>query len=63
MTAKGWKVSNALVLTGTKEVEDSLLVPSATLVSELQIWASEVAATVTDAIDGLRDILLGLGNG
>ena len=54
MTAKGWKVNNASVFTGTKEVEDSLLVPPTTLVSELQTWASEVAATVTEAIEGYR---------
>lgn len=62
MTAKSWKVSNASVFTGTTEVEDSLLVPPTTLVSELQIWASEVAATVTDTIDGLHNILHRLEN-
>ena len=63
MTAKGWKVSNASVFTGTTEVEDSLLIPPATLVSELQTWASKVAVTVTDAIDGFHDILHDLGKG
>ena len=62
MTAKGWKVSNASVFMGTTEVEDSLLVPPTTLVTELQAWASEVAATVTEAIDGLHHILHGLEN-
>lgn len=62
MTAKGWKVSNASVFTGTTEVEDSLLIPPTTLVTELQAWASEVAATVTEAIDGLHHILHGLEN-
>ncbi|WP_087866006.1 hypothetical protein [Comamonas thiooxydans] len=62
MTAKGWKVNNASVFTGTKEVEDSLLIPPTTLISELQTWASEVAATVTEAIDGLHHILHGLEN-
>ncbi len=62
MTAKGWKVSNASVLTFTTGVEDSLLVPATTLVTELQAWASEVAATVTEAIDGLHQILHGLEN-
>ena len=62
MTAKGWKVNNASVFTGTTEVEDSLLIPPTTLVSELQAWASEVAATVTEAIDGLHNILDGLEN-
>lgn len=62
MTAKGWKVSNASVFTGTTEVEDSLLVPPTTLVSELQIWASEVAATVTEAIDELHHILYSIEN-
>ncbi len=47
---------------GTTEVEDSLLVPSTTLVTELQAWASEVAATVTEAIDGLHHILHSLEN-
>ena len=61
MTAKGWKVSNASVFTVTTEVEDSLLIPPTTLVSELQTWASKVAVTVTDAIDGLHDILHDLG--
>ena len=62
MSAKGWKVNNASVFTGTTEVEDSLLVPPTTLVSELQTWASEVAATVTEAIEGLHHILHGLEN-
>ena len=62
MTAKGWKVSNASVLTFTTGVEDSLLVPPTTLVTELQAWASEVAATVTEAIDGLHRMLHGLEN-
>lgn len=62
MTAKGWKVSNASVFTCATEVEDSLLIPPTTLVSELQAWASEVAATVTEAIDGLQHILHGLEN-
>ena len=61
MTAKGWTVSNASVFTVTTEVEDSLLIPPTTLVSELQTWASKVAVTVTDAIDGLHDILHDLG--
>ena len=61
MTAKGWTVSNASVFTVTTEVEDSLLIPPTTLVSGLQTWASKVAVTVTDAIDGLHDILHDLG--
>ena len=63
MTAKGWKFNNASLFTGTTGVEDSLLIPPTTLVTELQAWASEVAATLTDAIDGLLHILHGTGNG
>lgn len=62
MTAKGWKFNNASLFTGTTGVEDSLLIPPTTLISELQTWASEVAATVTEAIDGLHHILHGLEN-
>ena len=36
--------------------------PPTTLVTELQAWASQVAATVTDAIDGLHNILHSLEN-
>jgi len=63
MTAKGWQVSNAPVFSGTLAVEDSLLIPPTTLVSELQDWASEVAALVADAIDGLHHILQGCESG
>lgn len=42
MTAKGWKFNNASLFTGTTGVEDSLLIPPTTLVTELQAWASEV---------------------
>jgi len=59
MTAKGWQVNNAPVFSGTLAVEDGLLIPPTTLVSELQDWASEVAAMVTDAIEGLHHILHG----
>lgn len=62
MTAKGWKVSNASVLTFTTGVEDNLLIPPITLVSELQAWASEVASTVVEAIDGLYELFEGAEN-
>ncbi len=63
MTAKGWKVSNASVFTGTTEVEESLLIPPTTLITELQDWASGVAATVVEAIDGLHELFEGAENG
>ncbi|MHB1112140.1 MAG: hypothetical protein ACYC03_02865 [Acidovorax defluvii] len=50
MTAKGWQLSNAPVFTASMELEDSLLIPPTTLVSELHQWASEVAAAVVDAM-------------
>ncbi len=59
MTTKGWQVSNTSAFSGTLAVEDSLLIPPTTLVSELQDWASEVAAMAADAIDGLHNILQG----
>jgi len=63
MMVKGWQVSNAPVFSGILAVEDSLLIPPTTLVSELQDWASEVAVTVADAIDGLHHILHGWESG
>ena len=50
MTAKGWQLSNAPVFTASTELEDSLLITPTTLVSELQQWASKVAAAVFDAM-------------
>ena len=50
MTTKGWQLSNEPLFTASMELEDSLLIPPTTLTSELQQWASEVAAAVVDAM-------------
>ena len=44
-------------------MEESLLIPPTTLITELQDWASGVAATVVEAIDGLHELFEGAENG
>ena len=52
-------ISPAAVEQGSAAIRSRM---ATTLVTELQAWAFEVAATVTEAIDGLHQILHGLEN-